>query len=121
MSDSTKRDEWDQHNRDEAKERALQQEAAGPGYQPVPAAPYTNLGGSPGAKDGERDVAALVEEYERAAAAERLAWLAARVLADPAAGAGAWNAWRDAVERTQKATRALVNDDAGPSLGGRGD
>lgn len=109
VSDASKRDEWDQHNRDEAKERAAQQEAAGPGYKPVPSAPYASLGGSPEARDAAVNVAALVDEYERAAAAERLAWVAARDLVAHDTGSGPWNAWRDAVERTQKAARRLVN------------
>ena len=109
MSNSSKRDEWDQHNRDEANERAAQQEAAGPGHRPVPTEAYANLSGSPGARDADMDVGALVGEYERATAAERLAWLAVRDLVASDIGTDGWNAWRDAVERTQKAARTLVN------------
>lgn len=115
MSDASKRDEWEQHNRDEAKERAAQQEAAGPMYRPVPTEPYASLGGSPEVRNADLDVGILIDNYERAAAAERLAWLATRDLIPDESGAGAWNAWRDAVERTQQAARALVNYDAGRS------
>lgn len=113
MSNSSKRDEWDQHNRDEAKARAAQQEAAGPTYRPVPTEPYASLSGSPASRDADLDVGVLIEEYERANAAERLAWLAARDLVADRSGTAAWNEWRDAVERSQKAARALVNFDTG--------
>ena len=109
MSDSSKRDEWDQHNRDEAKQRAAQQEAAGAGYRPVPNEAYATLSGPPQARDADLDVAVLIDEYERATAAERLAWLAVRGTAVHETGIDAWNRWRDAVERTQKAARSLVN------------
>ena len=115
MSDTSKRDEWDQHNRDEAKERAAQQEAAGSMHRPVPTEPYANLSGSPGARDADLDRAALFDEYGRAMAAEHMAWLAARDLVADERGIGAWNAWRDAVERTQQAARAVVNYQAGRS------
>lgn len=115
MSDSTKRDEWDRHNRDEANERAAQQEAAGAAYKPVLTEPYANLSGSPGVNDAKLDVAALVDEYERASAAERAAWLAVRDLVAQEHDSGAWNAWRDAVERTQQAARSLVNYGTGRS------
>ncbi len=115
MSDFSKRDEWDQHNRDEAKKRAAQQEAAGPTYRPVPIEPYASLGGSPGAGDVDLDVTVLTDEYERAAAAERTAWLQARDLIADETGSGAWDAWRDAVERTQQAARSLVNYQTGRS------
>ena len=118
MSDSSKRDEWDQHNRDEAKERAAQQEAAGPAYRPVPTEPYVSLSGAPASRDADLDVRVLIAEYERASAAERLAWLAARDLVGAQSGTAAWNEWRDSVERTQKAARALVNYDAGRWAGG---
>jgi hypothetical protein len=117
MSDSSKRDEWDRHNRDEAKERAAQQEAAGTAHKPVLTQPYANLSGSPGANDAKLDLAALVDEYERATAAERAAWLAVRDLMTHEHDSGAWNAWRDAVERTQQGARALVNYEAGRSAG----
>ena len=112
MSDSNKRDQWDQHNRDESQERAAQQEAAGPGHRPVPTEPYANLSGSPDARDADLDVTALIDEYERATAAERSAWHAARDLVGHQTGGEAWNAWRDAVERTEKAARFLVNYEA---------
>ena len=116
MSDTSKRDEWDQHNRDEAKERAAQQEAAGPMHMPVPTEPYANLSGSPGARDAGLDRSGLFDEYERAMAAERTAWLAARDLVADGSGIRAWNAWRDAVERTQQAARSVVNYQAGRSV-----
>lgn len=116
LSDSSKRDEWDQHNRDEAKERAAQQKAAGPTYKPVPTEPYANLSGSPAASDADLDVTILIDEYERAAAAERTVWLTARDLVSDQAGMGAWEAWRDAVERTQQAARSLVNYQTGRSI-----
>lgn len=109
MSDSSKRDEWDRHNRDEAKERAAQQEAAGAGHKPILSAPYANVSGSPGANEAHRDVAVLVDEYERATATERMAWLAVRDSLAYEHDSAAWNAWRDAVERTQQAARSLVN------------
>lgn len=112
MSDSSKRDEWDRHNRDEAKERAAQQASAGPGHEPVITEPYAMLGGVPGGGVGKLDVASLVDEYERAMAAERVAWLAVRDLVAQEHDSGAWNAWRDAVERTQQAARSLVDQDA---------
>ena len=115
MSDFSKRDEWDQHNRDEAKERAAQQEAAGPTYRPVPTEPYASLGGSAAGSDADLDVTVLIDEYERAAAAERMAWLPARDLAADDTGSRAWEAWRDAVERTQQAARSLVNHQTGRS------
>lgn len=115
MSDASKRDEWDQHNRDEAKERAAQQEAAGPMHMPVPTEPYANLGGSPGSRDADPDTTDLFGEYERATAAERTAWIAARDRVADEAGIGAWNAWRDAVERTQQAARSLVDYQTGRS------
>lgn len=113
MSESSKRDEWDQHNRDEAKQRALQQESAGAESRPVPAGPYAHLSGSPAGKGTELNVTGLIAEYERATAAERLAWLAARDLIAREIRAEAWNGWRDAVERTQEAARTLVNHDTG--------
>jgi hypothetical protein len=109
MSESSKRDEWDRHNRDEAKERAAQQSAAGPTHRPVPVEPYVSLTEQPAARDTDLNLAVLVEEYERATAAERLAWLAQRNRVAEARGTEAWNAWRDAVERTQRAVRLLVN------------
>ena len=117
MSDSSKRDEWDQHNRDEARERAVQQEAAGASYRPVPTERYANLSGSPAATDADLDVTVLIDEYERAAAAERTAWLSARDLLADETGPGTWDAWRDAVERTQQAARSLVNYQTGRSAG----
>jgi hypothetical protein len=112
MTDSSKRDEWDRHNRDEAKERAVQQEAAGMAYRPVLTEPYANLSGAPEARDAELDIAALAAEYERSADAERVAWLAVRDLVAHERDLAAWNAWRDAVERTQQAARSLVNHKA---------
>lgn len=109
MTDNSKRDQWDQHNRDEAKERAAQQEAAGPGHRPVPTAAYANVVGSPALPHADLDVAALIDEYERATAAERQAWLAVRDLLAHDSGAAIWNAWRDAVERTQRAARSIVD------------
>lgn len=109
MSNSDKRDEWDQHNRDEAKERAAQQEAAGSAFRPVLAAPYASLGGSPAGSEAPLDAAPLVDEYERATVAERRAWLAVRDVIAHEPDADGWNAWRDAVERTQLAVRSLVN------------
>jgi hypothetical protein len=109
MSESSKRDEWDEHNRDEARERAAQQESAGPTHRPVPVEPYASLGGLPAAPHAVRDVSALVEEYERATETERLAWLALRDTVAEDRGSEAWNRWRDAVERTQQAARSLVN------------
>ena len=115
MNDPTKRDQWDQHNRDEAMERAVQQEAAGPSHRPVPAEPYASAGASPAARDASVDAAALRDDYERATAAERLAWLAVRDLLADGSAAGALNEWRDAVERTQQAARALVSYESGRS------
>ena len=111
MSDANKRDEWEQHNRDEANARAAQQEAAGPMHRPVPTEPYARLSGSAEARIADLDVGALIDAYERATNAERVAWLAARDLIPDENGIGAWNAWRDAVERTQQAARSLVNYD----------
>jgi hypothetical protein len=113
VSDSSKRDQWDQHNRDEAKERATQQESAGPGHRPVPVQTYANLSGSPEAPGIPLDVAVLIDEYERATAAERLAWLGARNSIAGRSDSNAWNSWRDAVERTQRAARSLVDHETG--------
>jgi hypothetical protein len=63
------------------------------------------------------DLDVLIGEYEHATATERLAWLAARDLVAGEGGTAAWKTWRDAVERTQKAARALVNFDTGRSTG----
>lgn len=115
MSDFSKRDEWDRHNRDEAKERAAQQESAGPAYKPVLTQPYANLSGAPEARDAELDISVLVDDYERATAAERVAWLAMRDLISQENDSAEWNAWRDAVERTQQAARSLVNHEASRS------
>jgi hypothetical protein len=105
-----KRDEWDRHNRDEAQARADQQAAAGPTHKPVPLEPYAAGGTQPAARDADLDAGALADEYERAAAAERQAWLAARNLIDDDGGGKlAWDEWRDAVERTQRAARRIVN------------
>jgi hypothetical protein len=111
MSEENKRDEWDRHNRDEAKERAAQQALAGPSHRPVPAQPYASLNVQPAARDADLNLAALVEEYERATSAEHVAWLALRSRIAEAGGTALWNAWRDAVERTQRAMRLLVNYD----------
>ena len=113
MNDAIKRDEWDQHNRDEAKERAAQQETAGPTHAPVRTEPYANLAGTHAAAGADVDVAVLIEAYERATESERRAWLAARELVAQDGRVGAWNAWRDAVERTQQAARCLVDHGAG--------
>lgn len=114
LDDSTrKRDEWDRHNRDEAQARADQQAAAGPTHNPVPLEPYAAGSTQPAARDADADLdaAALAGEYERAAAAERQAWLAARSVMDDDSGSSrqAWDEWRDSVERTQRAARRLVN------------
>lgn len=78
MSEPSKRNEWDEHNRDEAKELATQQQSAGPTHRPVPVEPYVSVGGSQAHAGAIRYVGALTETYERATAAERLAWLALR-------------------------------------------
>src|SRR6185503_7941602 len=109
MSESNKRDEWDEHNRDEATKRAVQQKSAGPTHRPVPVAPYASHGGLPATPEAARDVGALIQDYERAAETERLAWLALRHSVADDRSSEAWNHWRDAVERTQQAARSLVN------------
>lgn len=102
------REQWDRHNRDEAAARGAQQQAAGPDHSPVPAAPYASSAIQPAAADAHMDAARLADEYERASAAERAAWLRARgAIGD--AGAQQWNDWRDAVERTHRAALDLVN------------
>ena len=106
-----KRDEWDRHNRDEAQARADQQTAAGPTHKPVPLEPYAAASTQPAARDADLDAGALAEEYERAAAAERQAWLAFRngIEDDSGGGQQAWDEWRDALERAQRAARRIVN------------
>jgi hypothetical protein len=113
MSTPTKRDEWDRHNRDEATARDAQQEAAGPTHRPVPAEPYASPNVQPAAPDARLDVATLIQDYERATMAERVAWLATRDRMADESGIEAWNAWRDAVERTQRAARRLVDHGTG--------
>jgi hypothetical protein len=105
------RDRWDRQNRDEAAARAAQQEAAGPTHRPVPVAPYAGVSLQPKPGDRHADVELLVREYESATAAEQVAWAALGDLASRPAESTAWNRWRDAVERTQRAARALVNFD----------
>lgn len=109
MDTPNKRDEWDRHNRDEAAARAAQQVAAGSTHTPVAVETYATSTIEPNPADAQLNVATLIEEYERATAAEHVAWLAARLqVADPG-GAQSWNQWRDTVERTQRAARRLVN------------
>lgn len=103
------REQWDRHNRDEAAARDAQQEAAGPDHSPVRAEPYASSAMQPGAADACMDAVRLAAEYERAAAAERVAWLRARSALGQAGGAREWSEWRDAVERTHSAALGLVN------------
>jgi len=102
---STKRDEFDRHNRDEAQERAVQQVAAGPTHKPVPVEPYATTAVEPAARGASADLTSLVEEYERATSAELMAWHAARDQLAGSASVQSWNQWRDSVERTQRAAR----------------
>jgi hypothetical protein len=109
MDTANKRDVWDRHNRDEAAARAAQQDAAGPTHKPVAVEAYATSTIEPHSNDAQVNVATLIEEYERATAAEHVAWLAARLQAADPAGVQSWNGWRDSVERTQRAARCLVN------------
>ena len=109
MTEPNKRDEWDRHNRDEAQARAAQQVSAGPTHRPVVPELYARVGAPSQGERAERSLAALVDEYERATTGERLAWLALRAcIESQGADAGEWDEWRDALERTQSAARALI-------------
>ena len=104
MNENDARAMNDQHSRDEAQMRQLQQQAAGTGHSPLEAYPQH------GAQSAlTRPAATLVEDYERALARERAAWENAKSVLQESSFAAAWQAWRAAVEERDKATRLLIN------------
>jgi hypothetical protein len=51
----------------------------------------------------------LVEEYERALQEERAAWARVKTATEASGFSAAWDEWRSAVEKRDKATRLLIN------------
>jgi hypothetical protein len=104
MDDNDARAMNDQHSRDEAEMRRLQQQAAGDGHSPVEA--YPQHGAEPGRS---RPADTLVADYERTLAQERAAWETVKASGLESDFSTAWQAWRTTVEKRDKATRLLIN------------
>jgi hypothetical protein len=105
MDETDARAMRDQHSRDEAEMRRVQQLSAGAGHAPVE--DYPQHGAHPAA--GGWCAGTSATEYESALAREAAAWERVKQNMEGPHFHEVWSAWRTAVEDRDKATRMLIN------------